>query len=182
MSRSENQVRFEVYISKLARTFVGPVAEPVVLALSERRETTEEWLIKRTGLKLSVIRKVLYELFDVGIVKYRREKEPDTGWFTYYWSLDYENLANVILRRKKLVLDKLKTRLEYEKQNMFFTCPNHPEKRYTFDEAYDRSFKCPECDTVLEAQDNSAIIKFIEDLIDKINKESQLTIISIDDP
>jgi transcription initiation factor IIE alpha subunit len=62
-------------------------------------------------------------------------------------------------------------------------CSLHaPIIQRTFDEAYDRSFKCPECDTVLEAQDNSAIIKFIEDLIDKINKESQPTIISIDDP
>ncbi len=182
MSRSENQARFRSYISKLARTFVGPVAEPIVIALSERRETTEEWLIKRTGLKLSVIRKVLYELFDVGIVRYRREKEPDTGWFTYYWSLDYENLANVVLRRKKLVLEKLKARLEYEKQNMFFACPNHPEKRYTFDEAYDHSFKCPECDSVLENQDNSMIIRFIEDLMKKIESESQPTTISIDDP
>lgn len=184
MSKPES-IREEDYLNyliELARVLIGPASELVVSALSERQECTEEWLIKRTGLKLSVIRKILYELFDTGLVRYRRERDPKTGWYMYYWRLDPESIASMILRRKKAVLEKLKMRLEYEKNNTFFACKIHTNQRYTFDEAFERDFKCSECGEVLEQVDNNYIIKFIEHLIKKIENETKIKRVLIGDP
>ncbi len=153
---------YHQYLERLGDALVGKPSGTVLSALAERREATVEWLVKRTGLRQNVVMKILHELYRAGVVDYRREKEVDTNWYVYYWRVRHESLAEVLLRRRDLIVDKLKLRLEYEKNNMFFVCPKHPEIRLTFDEAYDRNFKCPECGSVLDQFDNSHIIRFLE--------------------
>lgn len=69
------------------------------------------------------------------------------------------------IRKKKL--EKLKTRLEREKNNFFFICKNEC-MRVDFDTASEFSFKCPECGEILEQEDNSKKIKDIENEIGKL--------------
>ena len=179
--RKLSEEEYSKYLERLADTLLGPPSGIVIRALAERREATVEWLMKRTGLRQNVIRKVLHELFQIGITDYRREKEAETNWFMYYWRVKHESIAEVMLRRRDKMLKLLKLRLDYEKNNMFFVCPDHPEYRLTFDEAYDYSFKCPECGKVLEQEDNKYLIEYLEYLITRL-KEIKPERVIIGDP
>ena len=59
---------------------------PIVEALSKGVETDEE-IAEKTGIKLNVVRKILYRLYDLGLASYKRSKDPETQWFTYTWNI-----------------------------------------------------------------------------------------------
>jgi transcription initiation factor TFIIE subunit alpha len=50
---------------------------------------------------------------------------------------------------------------------MFFVCPNGC--RYNFEEASERNFICPECNTNMEFQDNSSIITELKELKERMS-------------
>lgn len=68
------------------------------------------------------------------------------------------------MEKKKLLQRKLRERLEYEEQNYFFVCKDceEPKDTFTFDEAFELNFRCPECGGKLEAQDNEKIKEFLK--------------------
>lgn len=72
----------------LVKTLLTNVVEdesnlPIVQALIYGIETDEE-IAKKTGIKLNIVRKILYRLYDMGLASYKRSKDPETQWFTYY--------------------------------------------------------------------------------------------------
>ena len=48
---------------------------PIVEALNDGIETDEE-IANKTGIKLNIVRKILYRLYDMGIASYKRSKDP----------------------------------------------------------------------------------------------------------
>ena len=63
----------------------------------------------------------------------------------------------------------MRERLANEENNMFFICPQG-HVRYNFDEASDEEFLCV-CGEELEFQDNSDIIKHINERIELIESD-----------
>ncbi len=61
-------------------------------------------------------------------------------------------------------------RLEYEKSNTFYRCPNDGT-RYTLEEAFENEFQCPKCNALLEEEDNSEIIRLLEEEIARLEEE-----------
>ena len=60
----------------LVKTLLTNVVEdesnlPIVEALESGVETDEE-IAKKTGIKLNIVRKVLYKLYDLGLASYKR--------------------------------------------------------------------------------------------------------------
>ena len=51
---------------------------PIVQALNDGIETDEE-IANETGIKLNIVRKILYRLYDMGIASYKRSKESFPG-------------------------------------------------------------------------------------------------------
>jgi len=147
---------------------------PIINALDEGIETDEE-IANKTGIKLNIVRKILYKLYDLKIAKYKRSKDPETQWFTYSWKFDKAELINQINKECQDELDTFKGQLENEENNMFFVCPEG-HVRYNFDEASDEEFLCV-CGEELQFQDNADIInqlkeniKLIENDLDSFNK------------
>ena len=68
---------------------------PIVKALNDGIETDEE-IANETGIKLNIVRKILYRLYDMGIASYKRSKDPETQWFTYSWKFESEEVINRI--------------------------------------------------------------------------------------
>ena len=157
----------KVVVQELA----GEDAVQVVEVLSDNHEITDEQIVARTGIKLNNVRKLLYTLFEHNLVFYRRVRDRTAGWFKYYWSLNRTNLDILVKMKKRAVLQKLKSRLDYEKSSMFFHCPNHPEIRLTFEEAMEVNFRCPQCDAQLQHYDNSKIIMVLEHKVHQLQKE-----------
>ncbi len=162
------------FIADNIRETVEETIIPIINALDEGIETDEE-IAEKTGIKLNIVRKILYKLYDLKIANYKRSKDPETQWFTYSWKFDKEELINQINKDSESELKALNDRLAYEENNMFFICPEG-HVRYNFDEASDEEFLCV-CGEELQFQDNSDMIdqlkeniKMVESDLDSFNK------------
>lgn len=150
----------------LVKTLLTNVVEdesnlPIVQALNDGIETDEE-IANKTGIKLNVVRKILYKLYDMGLASYKRSKDPETQWFSYSWKFEKEEVINRIIKDSEDYLKMLNTELEHEENNMFFLCPQG-HVRLDFDDASDYEFLCPACGEELEFQDNADNIKQIKE-------------------
>ena len=139
---------------------------PIVEALNDGVETDEE-IANETGIKLNIVRKILYRLYDMGIASYKRSKDPETQWFTYSWKFEKDEIINRIIKDSENYLAMLNEELEREENNMFFICPQG-HVRLDFDEASDYEFLCPACGEELEFQDNTETIEQIKEDIEMV--------------
>lgn len=142
----------------------------VIDVLLEKGETTEEEIAKELGVKLNVVRKLLYKLYDARLVDYKRWKDEDTNWYSYTWLPTLEKLPYVVKKKINELIKDLEKKLEFEKNNMFFFCPNC-NVRFTFEEAMDYGFSCPGCGNMLQEFDNSELIKDLEEQIKFLKEE-----------
>ena len=150
----------------LVKTLLTNVVEDennlaIVEALSDGVETDEE-IANKTGIKLNIVRKILYKLYDLGLASYKRSKDPETQWFTYTWKFEEEEVINHIIKDSEEYLKMLNDELEREENSMFFICPQG-HVRLDFDDASDYEFLCPVCGEELEFQDNADTIKQIKE-------------------
>ena len=134
---------------------------PIVQSLIDGVETDEE-IANKTGIKLNIVRKILYKLYDMGLASYKRSKDPETQWFTYTWKFEKEEVINHIIRDSEEYLKILNDELEREENNMFFICPQG-HVRLDFDDASDYEFMCPVCGEELQFHDNAATIEQIKE-------------------
>ena len=134
---------------------------PIVQSLIDGVETDEE-IANKTGIKLNIVRKILYKLYDMGLASYKRSKDPETQWFTYTWKFEKEEVINHIKRDSEEYLKMLNDELEREENNMFFICPQG-HVRLDFDDASDYEFMCPVCGEELQFHDNAATIEQIKE-------------------
>jgi transcription initiation factor TFIIE subunit alpha len=134
---------------------------PIVTALDNGIET-DEGIAEETGIKLNIVRKILYRLYDLGIASYKRSKDPETQWFTYSWKFEKDEIINRIIKDSENYLNMLNEELEREENNMFFICPQG-HVRLDFDESSDYEFLCPACGEELEFQDNTETIEQIKE-------------------
>jgi len=142
----------------------------LIAAESRSKGLSDEDLESLTGYRQGEIRKILRMFYDLRIAGYRRGRHPETGATRYYWSIDSDSINVILVSRKKAVLQKLMQRLNYEKENSFYICPND-KTRYTFDEAFEYEFTCPKCGVMLEEDNNSKYIEVLESRIQEIRKE-----------
>ncbi|XRO75441.1 transcription factor E [Methanocaldococcus sp. 28A] len=142
----------------------------LIEVLLEKGETTEDEIAKELGVKLNVVRKLLYKLYDARLVDYKKWKDEDTNWYSYTWLPTLEKLPYVVKKKINELIKDLKEKLEFEKNNMFFFCSNC-NVRFTFEEAMDYGFTCPGCGNMLQEFDNSKLIKDLEEQIKFLKEE-----------
>ena len=145
----------------LARKIHGDVAGRIIERLIKVGEATDEQLSQALGIEIGTIRRVLNELYESRLVKYRRVRDEEQGWYLYYWRLTDEYPTRVLEERRRKAVEVLKRRLEFEKSNSFFFCPSCGT-RFSFDEVADNMFRCPYCGTDLEALDGSLVTEKLE--------------------
>lgn len=156
---------------KVARIIGGEEAIKVIDALSQADEMTEEDIVAKTGVKLNDVRRVLYRLYEHSLVGLRRTRDKDTGWFIFYWRVQTDQIEGFLIGQKKKVLEKLETRLEYERNRDFYYCYTPGCRRVTFEEATEYIFRCPVCNKPLTHYDNSKIIDALSRKIERIKSE-----------
>ena len=156
---------------KVANLFGGEEAITVVKSLKKLHEGTDEIISNDCGVRLNTVRKILYKLYDHGLVSCTRVRDEKTGWYIFYWRLQPDQLDAFIRSRKKRALDKLRQRLDYEKDHTFFVCKTDVNVRVTFEEAMETSFKCGRCGEQLESADNADMISVLEEKIQRLEAE-----------
>jgi transcription initiation factor TFIIE subunit alpha len=154
-------------IKKVAGLF-GEDAVRVVEVLQSVADITDLEIADKTQMRLNMVRKVLYSLYDHCLVGLRQSRDKETGWFVYNWKLQPDQLESYILNQKRRILEKLETRLEYEKNNEFYACQTPGCKRYPFTEAFELLFKCPVCHKPMMHVNNDWIIQILTQKIEQI--------------
>src|SRR5215472_16365624 len=158
-------------LARLASFFGGEEALNVVKALDAAGTTTDDVIATQANVKLNTARRVLYKLYNHALVTVVRSRDEKTGWFIYHWKLQPDQLDAFVRSRKKKALEKMRTRLEYEKEHSFFMCKGCLTVRVTFEEAMESAFRCSGCNGQLVSEDNAKTIQLLEDLSRKLESE-----------
>ena len=161
----------EETLIKIAEVFGEEDAIRIMDILKEVDEITDEEIATKTGIRLNFIRKILYKFYDYSLVGLRRSRDKNTGWFVFHWRLQPDQLEGFVLNQKRRILEKLETRLGYEKNHDFYGCSTPECKRVPFEEAMELVFKCPTCNKSLTHYDNGKLIEVLNEKIENLRKE-----------
>ena len=155
---------------KVAALF-GEDAVRVVEVLEKVDEITSFQIADQTEIRLNTVRKTLYRLYDHSLVALRRSRDKETGWFVFHWRLQPDQFGGFITNRKWHILEKLESRLRYEKSHEFYSCQTQGCRPLPFEQAFEVLFRCPACNKPMVHVNNSQIIEVITQKISQIKKE-----------
>jgi transcription initiation factor TFIIE subunit alpha len=138
--------------------------EQIVNTLNESidLETPEDENSQRISLK--EVRRSLYKLNEQSLARYRRVRDKETGYFVYHWSPIWERIKDLIIRRRKQSIKKLKQRLDYEERNLLYICESD-HAPVTFSDAFEMGFVCSTCGEPLAQKENENTINFLKEKI-----------------
>jgi transcription initiation factor TFIIE subunit alpha len=87
-------------------------------------ELTDEKIAEETDANLNTVRRTLYILYENRLANYRRERDKDSGWLTYLWKVDLNEVERNVEEEAQKLVRRLETRLDFEAQNVCYTCEN----------------------------------------------------------
>ena len=145
----------------------------VARSLLKAEDATDEEIASSTGLRINMVRKVLYDLFGKSLITGIRVKDERKGWFVYRWRSRREEVENFIEKQKKKINERLQQRLDYENSSEFYHCGNEECPRVTFEDSLEAMFKCPSCSQVLNLKKNEKQKKAFSKKIDAIKNDMQ---------
>lgn len=152
---------------------VGEDAMTIVNYLKDKSNVNEFEIAEKTEIEIQPVRNILYRLYENNLANYYRKKDRQKGWYISYWTFNDKRVLELVPIIKKKKLEGFQERLDKEMQNVgtFYLCPNLC-KRLDFDNAVEFQFKCPECGSLLNQQDNSRTIEFLKNKIEEIETEN----------
>jgi len=156
-------------IQKYLHELVGPTGMPVAAAPPDG-EVTDEELAEELGLELNDVRRALFILYENDLASYRRVRDEDSGWLTYLWTFQYDNIPENLEEELHRLLEGLEERRDYERDHQFYLC-EVDSIRFEFEEAMEFGFECPECGSPLESMENSRLLESVEERIAELRDE-----------
>src|SRR4029453_3792797 len=156
---------------KIANLIGGEEYHKVAKALLNTEDATDEEIAGATGMRINIIRKVLYDMFGKALITGIRVKDEKKGWFVYRWRAKRDQAENFIDNQKKKILDRLQKRLEYEESSEFYHCGNRDCPRTKFIVAVESFFKCNNCGGPLNMVDNTRVKEALRYKINQINDD-----------
>lgn len=172
------KIEYEDSFVKIAGLLGGEEYIRVARALLNSENATDEEIASATGLKINTVRRTLYDLFGKSLITGVRVRDLKRGWFVYRWRAQRDQVDGFIYTQKRKTLDRLKRRLTFEDANEFYSCGKPECPKYTFEEAIEIFFKCPECSETLKLIDNGFLREAfrwkIEQMIEEMNKKTTI--------
>ena len=144
----------------------------LVRVLKDKKNVSEFKLADCIDHEVNATRNMLYRLYDANLVSFIRKKDKKKGWYIYYWTFNTKRVKYLIEELKKKRLERLKDRLEREKSSHFFICSSKC-MRLDFEQATGFNFKCPECGSLMNQEDNKEKIDEIEKEMTQLKKENK---------
>src|SRR5207245_10736736 len=103
---------YEDSFVKIAGLIGGEEYLKVARGLLNTDDATDEEIASSTGLRINIVRKVLYDLFGKALITGIRVKDEKKGWFVYRWRARRDEVDNFIENQKKKIVERLKQRLD----------------------------------------------------------------------
>ncbi len=160
-----NDPAINAYILRM----IGEDGIELLRRFPDEGEHSDEELAEKTGVNLNTVRHTLYTLYEKRLAEYRRLKNTETGWLTYLWHLRLDRVHEVLEEEIRDALEHLDARLSYEERNDFYMCKNCGVV-YTFTDAANWNFECPNCEVMLEHFDNELIANALKRRVNRIRE------------
>ena len=157
----------------LINEIAGERAVPIIEYLKNRKNVSEFIIADKVKLDMQTTRNILYTLNSYNVATYIRRKDRKKGWYISYWTFNRKRVKELTEKLKAEKIVKLTERLNKEEANLgnFFMC-SQGCARLDFEQSTEFDFKCPECGSLLNQQDNS---KTIENIKEKIKELGSVT-------
>lgn len=156
---------FDEVITEVA----GEDVLPLVRNMGSRKNISEFKLSENIKREINHVRNMLYRLYNANLVSFIRKKDKTKGWYIYYWTFNKDRIKELIRSIKKRRIEQLKERLKHEKSSQYFICKSRCI-RLDFEQATEFLYKCPECGSLLQEENNSKMIKDLEMELRRLEK------------
>lgn len=154
------------HISTFVREIAGEEGCKIISCIGGS-EVTDEKIEQNTKMKIAEIRSVLNHLHSYGLVEYRREKNMQTGWFTYTWRLNPNRALQNFIASKRREYESLKTKLAAGDGTQIYKC-GKACTTLEFEKAVEYSFRCPGCRGKLNVLDQEEELHKLEQKINTL--------------
>ena len=155
-------------ISSVVTERVEEEALTIIYYLRGKEHISEFIIAEETELEIHRVRNLLYRLLEHNLVYFNRKKDKIKGWNICYWDFNEPAVLELAEKIRREKVQKMKERLEREENNYFFLCRNACA-RMDFEKAVDFNYKCPECNEIMQQQDNQRTIEFLRGRINELN-------------
>ncbi len=164
----------EKRIYEIVSETVGEDAADVIKFIGAQKDGSEFKIATDLKMEIQEVRNILYRLHQHNLVTYNRKKDNKKGWYISYWTFDRAKVKELFTRANREKLEKFKERLESESSNMngFFMC-SRACTRMDFNDAISANFRCPECGSLMQQQDNTKTINFLKEKIREIESVAE---------
>ncbi|HQT44664.1 MAG TPA: hypothetical protein PLO51_01690 [Candidatus Micrarchaeota archaeon] len=107
-------------------------------------EMTDEDLARKCKTKLSDVRAVLNKLHTTGLVEYTRDKDPQSGWYSYIWKINDKSAGGLLEDMSGKTGEKAVDASENTTEQ--YICNDcGRDTLCSFEAAFENKFKCPSC-------------------------------------
>ena len=151
-------------VNKVIEEVFGQEVVPVTKLLNKYEEISEIKLADYLKIEVNEARRSLYKLYQENIVSFKKKKDLEHGWYTYYWSFNYPRISTLLKKTMDRRLQNLNNRLSAEEETQYYSCC----LRMDITTAMTYNFKCPECGSVMQIEDNNHKIVTIKENIKNI--------------
>lgn len=157
---------------KVIEVLSGENARKIVeLLIKNGKGMSDEEISNTLNLRVNDVRRILYDLASNGFVAYKRSSGESSRWYSYIWFTDKDMIMQAIGKRKREVLRILSEWLSRSESLPTYICP-YDYSLYTFDDAFENSFRCIKCGADLVEIDNRKVVEFVKNLVNKLNKST----------
>ncbi|MBU0629064.1 MAG: hypothetical protein KKC75_07790 [Nanoarchaeota archaeon] len=155
----------------LINEIAGERAVPIIEYLKDRRNVSEFLIADKVKMDMQTTRNILYTLNSYNVATYIRRKDRKKGWYISYWTFNRKRVKELMDKLVREKIAKLSERLIKEETNKgnFFICTKACA-RLDFEQATEFDFKCPECGSLLNQQDNTKTIDHIKEKIAELHQ------------
>jgi len=160
----------EDVIASVVEDVAGQDVLPLLHVLKGKKNVSEFTIAEELKEEINTIRNKLYRLYDFNLVEFSRKKDQKKGWYIYYWTFVPSRIPRLLREIKKKKLVRLKEKLKSEQGSHFYECMNKC-MRLTFDKAIDFEFKCPECGSLMNQEDNAKRVEHIISEIETLERD-----------
>jgi len=156
-------------IYETVREVVGEDSLKVVEFLKDKKNISDFKIAEKVKSDIHEIRNILYRLYNHNLVTYYRKKDRQKGWYISYWTFNKKRIKDLMKQVHYSKINKFTHRLEEEEMNKgnIYLCPNACV-RVNFEKASDFEFKCPECGSIFNHQDNEKTILYLKNKIKEL--------------
>ncbi len=144
-----------------------------ILLKNKGKKLSAEHIAEKSELDIKDIRKVLYILQDLDLVKSHKTTNEKKHSSYFYWVPTFENVNKYLIQKYQENIDELKQELDFS-EKVLFECEECQEERYPYTEAMRHDFLCPICKKgELVSMNNTEKVKSLKEEIESLKKKQK---------